>query len=305
MRMTLTSRLILGSARLTGGASEGEALALVRAALDAGVGQVDTAPSYGMGTAEQVVGKALVRFGGPVRVTAKLGSARDPNSYGKSMLRRMKRALGGSRTAPWDQHEAPPAQLNAGSGNDFSPAFLHTSLAASHDRLGRIDHLLLHDIAASEVTPPLLADLAGLARSVSATPGYASRAQWDSGLDARFAPGTTVQCAMAPQWFADGPLPALDGPLFLHSVIKAGALLRARSPRFSEGLDRAARVVGSGDSDADRIAALYAIAGSRAPHARLIIASSHRERLLAVLGAIARIDHSASAAEIAACFQAG
>ena len=296
--MTLTERLILGCARLTGGASAREAQALVRAALDAGITHIDTAPSYGMGTAEMVVGRALRDFGGPVRVTAKLGSPRDPHAGAKSWLRKAKRALGGGRSNPWQQSEPPPTRITEPCGHDFTRTAMQASLAISRDRLGRIDYLLLHDVSASEVTSSLLADLTELAASVSAAPGYASQAQWDADLDARFPPGTVAQCAAALRYL-EGALAHDNRPLFLHSLIKVAAAQRAHAPGFAERLDLAARIVGTGDQDADRIAALYAVVGTAAPRARLLIASSHRRRLEAVLRAIGRVDASGSAVEIA------
>jgi aryl-alcohol dehydrogenase-like predicted oxidoreductase len=74
MESALMNRIVFGCGRLTGGASEREALALVHQCLDAGLRIFDTAPSYGMGTAEGVVGKALKGREDCVIVT-KLGSA--------------------------------------------------------------------------------------------------------------------------------------------------------------------------------------------------------------------------------------
>ena len=298
--MTLTDRLILGCARLTGGASAGEAEALVRAALDAGISHIDTAPSYGMGTAEVVVGRAVRGFGGPVRITAKLGSARDPHAQAKSWLRRMKRSWGGSQSNPWQAVEPIPARFTGPSGHDFSAGAMRASLALTCECLGQIDFLLLHDVSAGEVNPALLADLAALAASIGAERGYASQAQWDAELDARFPEAEVVQCAMVPAWLQAATTPIGAKPLFLHSIVKAGAWLCATAPAFRAQLDLAARIVGTGDADTNRIAALYAAASHAVPGARLIIASSHRSRLLAALNAIARIDRAGNAAEISA-----
>ncbi len=302
--MTLTDRLVLGCARLTGGASAAAAEGLVRTALDAGIRHVDTAPSYGMGTAEEIVGQALRRFGGPASVTAKLGSPRDPHGIAKSWLRRARRALGDRRSSVWLRNEPPPARMTAPSGHDFRRSAMQASLEISHRQLGRIDYLLLHDITAGEVTAPLLADLAELARSVSAAPGYASQGQWDADLDAGFPPGMVAQCA-APVDFGGAGQPEAAGPLFFHSIVKAGAARRRRDPAFAARLDAAARIVGTGDADADRIAVLYVAAGHAAPQARLVIASSYRERLQAALRAIASVDSAGSAPQIAASLSTG
>jgi aryl-alcohol dehydrogenase-like predicted oxidoreductase len=295
----LTQRLVLGCARLTGGASATAAEALVRAALDAGITGVDTAPSYGMGTAEAVVGRALRQFGGPVSVTAKLGSARDPHAMAKSWLRLAKRALAPVSASVWDHHQPPATRIARPSGHDFRRSAMQASLHLSRDRLGWVDHLLLHDVSAGEVNTRLLADLAELAASVSAAPGYASQAQWDADLDARFPQNMVAQCAMTPTWLA-GAGPADQRPQFLHSVVKAGAALRTTNANFAQKLEQAARIVGTGNADADRIAALYAAATMAVPSARLVIASTHPQRLLAVLRAIARIDAAGTTLEIAA-----
>ena len=42
-----------------GGSDEAEAMAAIHAALDAGVNAIDTAPSYGPGRSEELVGRAL------------------------------------------------------------------------------------------------------------------------------------------------------------------------------------------------------------------------------------------------------
>lgn len=293
--MTLTERLTLGCARLTGGASAAEAEALVRAAFDAGIRHVDTAPSYGMGTAEVVIGKAIKQFGGSILVTAKLGSARDRHAIAKSWLRRAKRILSSESSTLWEHSDPPLARVSTPCGHDFTNSAMRASLELSSQRLGRIDYLLLHDVSAGEVTDRLLADLNALAAGVSAVPGYASQAQWNFDLDRRFPQDMVRQCAVSVSGAG-----ANTGPLFLHSIVKAGAARRASSPDFATKLETAARVVGTGDIDADRIAALYVAAGAAAPHARLIIASSHSHRLQAVLRAIARVDSAGSATEIAA-----
>ena len=42
-----------------GGTDEAESIAAIQASLDAGVTLIDTAPAYGLGRAEEIVGKAL------------------------------------------------------------------------------------------------------------------------------------------------------------------------------------------------------------------------------------------------------
>src|SRR2546421_10137102 len=57
------SRVALGTwaigGWMWGGTDEGESIATIRAALERGVNVIDTAPAYGFGRSEEIVGKAL------------------------------------------------------------------------------------------------------------------------------------------------------------------------------------------------------------------------------------------------------
>ncbi len=68
-----TSQLAMGSGRLMGATSLRNSLALLETAFEAGIRHVDTAPSYGLGQAEQCVGAFLGRHRGEVTVTTKYG----------------------------------------------------------------------------------------------------------------------------------------------------------------------------------------------------------------------------------------
>src|SRR5215831_1825976 len=48
---------------LWGGTDEAESIATVRAALDHGINLIDTAPVYGFGQSEEIVGKAIAEGG--------------------------------------------------------------------------------------------------------------------------------------------------------------------------------------------------------------------------------------------------
>lgn len=53
---------------LWGGTDEAESIATIHAALDRGINLIDTAPVYGFGVSEQIVGKAIVDRGGRDRI---------------------------------------------------------------------------------------------------------------------------------------------------------------------------------------------------------------------------------------------
>ena len=90
------------------------AVATVRAALDAGIAWVDTAPFYGWGRAEEIVGEAIRGRRDEVTVLTKCGTIRHADGS-------------------WDE--------------DGSPAAIRADLEASLLRLGtdRVDVLQLHD----------------------------------------------------------------------------------------------------------------------------------------------------------------
>src|SRR2546422_3379521 len=51
-----------------GGSDEVEAVKTIRTALDLGITLIDTAPAYGFGRSEELVGRAIVEHGGRERV---------------------------------------------------------------------------------------------------------------------------------------------------------------------------------------------------------------------------------------------
>ncbi len=73
------SRIALGTwaigGWMWGGTDEARSIATIHAALEKGVNLVDTAPVYGFGTSEEIVGKALAEYGGRERlhISTKVG----------------------------------------------------------------------------------------------------------------------------------------------------------------------------------------------------------------------------------------
>ena len=77
----ITSRIGLGTwaigGWMWGGADEAQSIATIRAAVERGVTLIDTAPAYGFGDAEEIVGKALAEGGlrDKVQIATKVGLA--------------------------------------------------------------------------------------------------------------------------------------------------------------------------------------------------------------------------------------
>ena len=150
-----TSRLGFGS---TGGRiSDRERLRLYEAAFDHGITHFDTARAYGLGAAEAVLGKFLVRRRDEVTITTKLGIV-PPNSG--PFLRAAK------RTARTVERLLPSAGARAKqvAGNrlltgrrfsvDEARASLETSLREL--RTDYVDIVLLHECAESDLSEDLM-----------------------------------------------------------------------------------------------------------------------------------------------------
>src|SRR5262245_7160174 len=95
-----TSRVGLGTwaigGWMWGGTDEAQAIATIRSAVDQGVTLIDTAPAYGFGRSEEVVGKALAEGGlrDRVQIATKVGLAwKDSGVYRDSRRTRVRREI--------------------------------------------------------------------------------------------------------------------------------------------------------------------------------------------------------------------
>lgn len=301
----LSEALVFGCARLAGGAEARASRALLRLCLDRGVRWFDTAPSYGMGMAEDVVGQVTEGLA-DVRVTAKVGSTRPSHPLARSWLRRFRRAIGaGQRTldAPFEPFP-PPATNNGGA---FDPGSMLVSFRQSLTALRRerVDLLLLHEAYAEDVHPAVIAFLDeartdGLADRV----GYAHGATGDEATDACFPAGYHAQFAIPPLWF-QGQATSLASSLTLHSLAKVGFWLAGRDSDFGRRLAKAAGEVGRADDKASQIACLFALAHLQRPDARLIFASTDQKRTAAFFEVVRRIDADGGLDTVARAFAVG
>src|SRR2546428_6678250 len=77
----VSSRIALGTwsigGWMWGGSDEGDAIKTIRTALDLGITLIDTAPAYGFGRSEELVGRAIAEHGGRERllIATKVGLA--------------------------------------------------------------------------------------------------------------------------------------------------------------------------------------------------------------------------------------
>ncbi len=162
--------MTFGSAHLfVGGMPAATARALLEAAVTAGATRLDTAPSYGHGASEALVARVAAAAGVPV--TTKVGlEPVPPPSAAKAAAGRVLRALPAPVGRAVRAARAARATATGGPGapgaatGRFTTGAVRASVERSLRALapaGRIDRLLLHEVAPGDLTDELLALLAG------------------------------------------------------------------------------------------------------------------------------------------------
>ncbi len=127
----------MGMSEVYGPADEGEAIATIHAALDAGVTLIDTGDFYAMGSNEMLVGQALKGRRDKAFIQVKFGAQRDPSG--------------------------------AWIGYDARPSAVKTALAYTLKRLGT-DHIDLYQPARRDPNVPLEDTIGAIAEMIQA--GY-------------------------------------------------------------------------------------------------------------------------------------
>jgi hypothetical protein len=305
MSEALIPRLVFGCARLTGGATQRQALRLLDLVFDVGVRAVDVAPPYGIGTAEAVVGEALRRHpaGGAIEIIAKVGLPRPRFAQLKAGLRAAKRLLMPARPRSAEGWQPLEPAVRFGEG-DFEPAAMQASVELSRRRLGRFDRLLLHACGPAELTPEVMAAMEALAAENGAQPGYALGSRFDPGLDARYPSHYFAETAIDPASLTAPANPRERPDLLFHSLAVTANGLAATDPDFARALDAAAALLADTDASTARIAAAYALAAQWEPTARFVFASTDSGRLARLLAAFTAIDRNRLAPPMTQAFAA-
>lgn len=157
----ISQRLGFGCGRLKGGIDKPKSLSLVHAALEMGIRHFDTAPMYGLGASEPVLGEALKGRIEAVTVFTKAGLPRPAAPTLMQTARRLVKPLAnripGLRQALLKGMAARAAPTN------FDPAFIAQSFTTSLRLLqrDRVDGLLLHEATPSDDLRPLSSLLDG------------------------------------------------------------------------------------------------------------------------------------------------
>lgn len=205
--------------------------ALLEAAFDAGIRHFDVAPSYGHGQAERALGEVLGSVREQVSIASKVGIGHPAPAGRLALARKWLRPL--KRLAPvlWRAGALRVRHAAAPRGR-FGSTEVIASVHESLRRLGttRIDHLLLHEVQASDIDDGLLVTLQALQQR---------------GLVGQLGLGTTVAHSVAilaqhghafgrvqtsHYWGAFTPSLAIPGRrLLTHRCLRAG-LQVAQSP---------------------------------------------------------------------------
>lgn len=158
-----TGRIGFGCAYITGGFERGRNLKLLRSAFDNGIRHYDTAPMYGHGTSEGVVGEAFKTVRGQISITTKVGISRPTFPFKRKLLRALATPVR-HHFPELSQRSAAILYRSNSIPKHFSVNDIRRSVedSLSHLSTDYIDILLLHEAAPADINEELLNTLAAL-----------------------------------------------------------------------------------------------------------------------------------------------
>lgn len=232
--MTLMAdRFGFGCGRIQAGFSESASARLVHQALDCGIRYFDTAPSYGGGASERILGRCVQHVRREVEICTKIGLARGHTYFFADSLRAAVRLMGrpAARTlSRWfsERHASAAAIREYG---DFYEQLLKTSLEESlrELRTDYVDCLLLHEPRLNDPPSGVAAQLRamvgdGITRRVGVGTGR--------GLDELPAFGEVAQCRLGHRVIESGE----QRQLIVHGIFRNLDLDKLRSSAAASGL---------------------------------------------------------------------
>jgi Aldo/keto reductase family len=151
----LTRRLGLGCGRLNGGGDRAMSVRLIHTALDLGIRYFDTAPPYGLGASESVLGDALKGRPEVVAIATKAGLARPASPRFKQTARAIVKPL--AHWVPGLRHAVLKGMAQHAPAGNFDVGFIAQSFETSLRQLRteRVDCLLLHEARPHDPLAPL------------------------------------------------------------------------------------------------------------------------------------------------------
>lgn len=232
------ARIGFGCGRLRGGVEEPNSRRLVEAALESGIRYFDTAPAYGGGASERILGKSLRGLRGEVELCTKVGLMGSPPAAGAQLralaltaLRAVLPVSALQRLKPRPQGAGQAAQKPREYGN-FDVTLIRSSVARSLQELQTeyVDCLMLHEPRPTDPAPPAAQCLASLVGE-----GRARRLGVGTYSEMQDLPpfGEVAQFAIGPELFSTvssrilichGLLRGLDPEAFRRCVTAMGVL---------------------------------------------------------------------------------
>jgi D-threo-aldose 1-dehydrogenase len=299
----------MGAALTTGGR-----LRLLETAFEVGIRHFDTAPLYGMGLAEEVLGRFARRRRSEITLTTKFGlvppAIPAPLRPVVPLARILHRRLGWgraslSRALAWRRGGPPPvataplpapppsASPPGGWPRPYDPAALRASLETSLRKLGtdHVDLLLLHECQPSQLTEEGLALMEALVaegkiRHWGLGSGRASTRvileRWPGREAVVQIPDDLLRGDTA--WFAHQAAP----PLFTHSVMRGPLGDPARQPLLRALLQGWAERTGQDPAKPGLLGDLLFIGGLLNNAEGCVLFSSGRVTRVRALGELAR-----------------
>jgi len=302
----MTERLLFGCGHLVGGASQTQADLLVARCLDAGVRWFDTAPVYGLGTAEAALASALRRDGRKALVSVKVGLPRPRQGILRSYLRAAKRLISGRR--PQDDHfPSPPHQSDPCLPRGrFDLHVIARSFEETRRLLGSavvINALFLHEAYADNLTADAVEALRDRkARGEARDLGLANGCAYSEALQALAPPDFLIQSAVPSSLFGHSGGHLTERHVF-HTVIKSFRWRCSVDVPFRSAVassrERFADLLGD---EADVVLS-YLLLAHAAPKSRFIYATTDVLHLDAFLRAMINVARENAAATIVDCFK--
>lgn len=274
----LSRRLGLGCGRLNGAGDKARSLRLVHTALDLGIRYFDTAPPYGLGASESVLGEALKGRQENVLIATKAGLPRPAAPGFKQKARAVVKPL--ARWVPGLRQAVLKGMALSAPASNFERDFIARSFETSLRQLGRerVDRLLLHEARPQDELAPLEPLLQRCVDS-GQLGGYGSATGEDVG---QLVPFGTLRQYRCPEPGAPGT-PVGDEDV-LHGALRflapAIAAALAREPRLQDPL---AALLPPGTEPAKATGALALAYALTRFDGRLLVSTQDPRRLQATL----------------------
>ncbi|WP_114521344.1 aldo/keto reductase [Altererythrobacter sp. ZODW24] len=280
--MKLLDRMIFGTARLAGGGCARASRQLIEDCCTAGLMHFDTAPAYGMGAAEQLLGEVLAGDNA-AKIHTKAGLPRPGVSALRGWAKWLRSKTGAGGTAAWQpellEYHAPA------SAGQYGKSTLQQSVERSREllRVETLELLLLHAAEPGDIAPQSWEVFTGEQKSGrTKNIGYAHTGPVKAGRE-----GCVVQVAPRESEFCS----LSAEPRIFHSVRTSAAIALSRSGAANSALEkiRAELTCRADSATTDLLAAMLLLA-TRHPNARMIFATTSRTRLASILTEAAAID---------------